>query len=132
MIEQDNATDASAKKALRDWQTPFLRVLKGTGNVSYAAQKAHIQPSTAYRAYKRSRTFAAFWEEAISISTGILEEVARRRAIKTSDTLLIFLLKARKPEMYRETVRQEITGKEGGPVSLALIDEVLKRADANP
>lgn len=33
-----------------------------------------------------------------------------------SDTLLIFMLKAHKPDMYRETVRSELTGKDGGPI----------------
>ena len=38
----------------------------------------------------------------------ILEAVAVQRAITISDTLLIFLLKSHRPEVYRETVTLRI------------------------
>ena len=37
---------------------------------------------------------------------------------KYSDTLLIFMLKARRPEKYRERANVELTGQGGGPVEL--------------
>jgi len=37
----------------------------------------------------------------------VLEDVARKRATDSSDNLLIFLLKAMRPEVYREVVRNE-------------------------
>jgi hypothetical protein len=49
----------------------------------------------------------------------LLEAEARRRAMSTSDTLLIFLLKARRPAVYRENARVELTGIAGGPVALS-------------
>jgi len=38
--------------------------------------------------------------------------------IKYSDSLLQFLLKGLKPERYRDRVSAEVTGKDGGPISL--------------
>lgn len=35
---------------------------------------------------------------------------------RRSDTLLIFLLKGRRPEKFRDVVRQEVTGADGAPV----------------
>jgi hypothetical protein len=37
---------------------------------------------------------------------------------KKSDALLMFLLKGLKPERYRDRVSAEVTGKDGGPISL--------------
>jgi hypothetical protein len=45
-----------------------------------------------------------------------LEGEAVRGAKDHSNTLLIFLLKARRKEKYAE--RQEHTGKDGGPITL--------------
>jgi hypothetical protein len=42
------------------------------------------------------------WDAARESGTDLLEDCARRRAIERSDTLLIFLLKARRPHVYRE------------------------------
>ena len=40
---------------------------------------------------------------------------SRRRAMKGSDRLLELELKSRLPKIYRDTVRQEVSGPEGGP-----------------
>lgn len=80
--------------------------------------------------------FAAQWDEAIETAIDALEHEARRRAVKGvdepvfyqgnvcgvvtrySDTLLIQLLKAHRPEKYRE--RHELTGPNGEPMRLAV------------
>ena len=38
----------------------------------------------------------------------LLEAEARRRALSVSDTLLMFLLEAHRPERYRETIRIDL------------------------
>lgn len=106
-----------------------------TGNVSAAAQKAGIGRMTAYDARNtdgkegaallEAQEFAAAWDSAREVAADALELEARRRAKegwpepvfyqgkqvgrvrKYSDTLLIFLLKATRPEKFRETVRHE-------------------------
>lgn len=66
---------------------------------------------------------AAFADEADAArDAGVdqLEDVARARAMETSDTLLIFLLKANRPEKYRETQRLEHTGADGVPLTVVI------------
>jgi len=82
--------------------------------------------------------FAEAWEAAIEDGTQVLENEAVRRALEGWDedvydgegavvrrtrrynpALLIFLLKARRPEVYRDQVaRVEVTGANGGPVEI--------------
>jgi hypothetical protein len=118
----------SKKKAL------FLTVLAQGGNVSKACEAADIARRTVYEYRDRDPDFAAEWDEAQEQYVNKLEEEADRRAHdgvenpvyqggelvgfkrEYSDTLLIFRLKALKPDKYRENVRQEITGKDGGPI----------------
>ena len=50
-------------------------------------------------------------EEANETSTQLLEDEARRRAMKSSDLLLIFMLKARRPDIYRDNVKHEHEGR---------------------
>jgi hypothetical protein len=67
----------------------------------------------------RDPEFAAAWDEAVEDATDLLEEIAWNRAQKQSDLLLIFLMKANRPTKYRETIHQEITGPEGGPIRIS-------------
>lgn len=107
------------------WRPKFLDELRRTGNVSAAAEVAGIDRSTAYRSRENSQRFTADWEEALEEACDALELEARRRAVdgvdhpviyegeitdtykRYSDTLLIFLLKAHRPEKFRE--RMDIT-----------------------
>ena len=89
------------KKPARQWRPLFLEMLSATGNVSLACQAAGISRNTAYKARQSNQAFADGWGEALTTALDLLEAEARRRAMTTSDTLLIFLLKAHKPEMYR-------------------------------
>jgi hypothetical protein len=54
--------------------------------------------------------FAREWAEIEEASTEQLERIAVRRASEGSDVLLIFLLKARRPEVHRDHHRVEHTG----------------------
>ncbi len=126
----------------------FLEELARTGNVSAAAKKAHHSRQDAYKERNpegkdqtgqlEAQEFAAAWEAALEVATDMLELEARRRAEqgtlepvfyqgevcgkvkKYSDTLLIFLLKAHRPEKFRETIRQENSGPGGAPQEIVL------------
>jgi len=102
-----------------------------TGIVSRACMAVGIGRQTAYDNRKQDKTFAIAWDEALEISTDLLEEEARRRAFngvkkpiyqggkrvgyvqEYSDTLLIFLLKANRKK-FREKI--EHTGEGGGVI----------------
>ncbi len=87
------------------WRLVFLDALRMHGMVSKAAETAGIHRDTAYFERSQDPTFAAEWQEALDRGVDMLEDVARYRAFAGSDTLMIFLLKAHRPERYRETIR---------------------------
>lgn len=122
-------------------QQRFLKAFCQTGNVSLAAKSAKVRRQTHYEWLDREVTdgiadqadsYTRAYTEAEAIAVDLLEGEAVRRAKdgvlepvfqggkrvgsirRYSDTLLIFLLKGRKPEMYRE--RFEHTGKNGTPL----------------
>ena len=105
----------------------FLNSLALTGNVSLAAAAAGLSRSSLYHWRERDRGFAEAWLEAIEAATDVLEAEARRRALegveqalvhggkmvrddeghpvtvrRYSDNLLALLLKAHRPEKFRE------------------------------
>lgn len=117
------AENVTPKKGRRsgEWRRVFLSVLRNTANVRAACIKAGVARNVAYEAREKNPAFAAQWDEAIEDAVDSLEEIARQRARKTSDVLLIFLLKAHRPGKYREVHRQEITGANGGPIKTAQV-----------
>ena len=112
-----------------NWCKRWLEVFRDTGNVRLACHAANVKRITAYHYRDADPEFAQEWTEAEEDACDRLEAIARQRAEKVSDTLLIFLLKAHRPEKYRETVRQGHTGAGGGPIELANAtrDEIQSR-----
>lgn len=96
----------------------FLRVLSETANVSRAARTAGLSSSTVYRHRAQNGTFRQDWDAALNEALDLLEEVLIERArdgvekpvfyggevkgtIRVySDQLAMFLLKAKRPEVY--------------------------------
>jgi hypothetical protein len=103
-------------KRRRAWKERFLATFRQTGNVLVSCHAAGISRTQAYRERRNNVHFADDWTLAEEDATEMLEAEARRRAMASSDTLLIFLLKARRPSVYREYSRMELTGKDGPPV----------------
>ncbi len=90
--------------------------------VAEAARVAGVGRSTAYDRRKRDEEFAAAWDELVEASTEELEHEAIRRAKNGSDVLLMFMLKARRPQIYveRHQVRHSGGGLEPMPPHLSL------------
>jgi hypothetical protein len=119
-----------------NWAPEFIRSLTESPNVAEAARRAGVARRTPYARREVDPDFAAAWDEAVESATDDLAGEGWRRAKdgcekpvfyqggecgrirEYSDTLLIFLLKAHRPTVYRETVRQEHTGKDGGPIEV--------------
>lgn len=126
-------TDIIAKKL-----DVFIYELMQRGIVVQAARKARISAMTAYRHRLSDPEFSAAWDEAVDVAAGLLESEAHRRATKGvlepvfyqgkkcgavrkySDTLLIFLLKAHKPERFKDNLNVEVTGNIGELLAKAL------------
>lgn len=104
------------------WMIPFLERLSQGSTVTDACKAAKISRATVYRYRDADPEFDAAWSEVHEASTEQMEAEAFRRAVRGvqkpvyhlgkrvgsirefSDTLLIFLLKARRPDTYRERV----------------------------
>lgn len=138
--------DRNAKK-----RTSFLAALASGASVADAANAAVIGVRTAYNWRAADKTFAGDWERAYAQGADALHAEALRRATegvdepvfhqgaivgyvrRRSDTLLMFLMKARDPERYCDRVRaakiargwvaEDATGSE---TSFELSPEVLK------
>ncbi len=98
----------------------FLGLFADLGRIDAAAQAAGIHRDTHYAWLKSDPWYAAEFEKAKEKSYDRLEDEALRRAVegtdepvyhggkrvgfvrKYSDVLLIFLLKGRRPEVFRE------------------------------
>lgn len=105
----------------------FLGVLRRSGNATLAAQAAGVGRQHAYVWRDRHPDFAAEWDAAIDEAKDLMEAEAWRRAMQGvtrekphyylgeevgreiireySDTMLIFLLKAARPDKYRDRLR---------------------------
>ncbi|TNE60836.1 MAG: terminase [Alphaproteobacteria bacterium] len=99
-------------------QRAFLEALAAGYSVGGAAEAAGIDRATPYRWRHQSIVFAREWDAAWAMGADALEDEALRRAVKGtekpvfrggevvghvrefSDTMLMQLLKARKPEKY--------------------------------
>jgi len=87
-----------------------------------ACHVARIGKTAFYEWVKDDPEMAQAVADATDDGTDFLEDVARMRAIDSSDTLLIFLLKARRPEKYRDVSRHEHTGADGGVLTVVIGD----------
>lgn len=68
----------------------------------------------------RHSEFAHAADAAIEAGTDRLEDIAVKRAEEQSDTLLIFLLKARRRDKYGDRQQLEHTGKDGQPLTIVI------------
>lgn len=92
-------------------QKKFLNTFCYVGSITAAADICNLSTASHYRwtdaAPNRDEYNKAF-QMAKNISIEVLEYEARRRAMESSDTLMIFMLKALLPKKYRE--ERVITG----------------------
>jgi hypothetical protein len=95
----------------------FLKKLRECGNVRQACEAAGIPRRTVYNWRNEWVTFANEWDEALEDACDILEGEAWKRAVKgRSDRLLMFLLKAYRPEKFKDRQEVEHSGLDGGPI----------------
>jgi hypothetical protein len=105
----------------------FLQELLANGGlVAHACKRARLERRTVYNWRKADIGFATQWDEVIDLCVEAAELECRRRAIegvdepvyhkgelidtvrKFSDVLLIFFLKAHRPEKYRERIQIDV------------------------
>lgn len=124
----------------------YLDALARCGVKSEAAREAGVSPATPYR-WVEDEAFAIAQEQALEEAADVMETEARRRAIEGvkrekvigsgenarfieeqqySDALLMFMLKAAKPEKFAERSKSELSGP--GGKDLGAVDETVAAA----
>ena len=93
------------------WRARFLAALAERPNVTRACKLARRDRRLAYLDRHADEEFAAQWDKALDVGVGSAEDEAWDRGLSDSDTLLIFMLKAHRPDKYRERLDLTHNGK---------------------
>ena len=88
----------------------FLDNLSEWGSIHKAAELSGLSRRTVYEWRADDAEFAAKLETARALGIEHLEDIARRRAMENSDTLLMFMLRSLKPDVYCDKSRVDHTG----------------------
>lgn len=102
----------------KKWKAVILDRLTQSPNVAAACRHARITRKTAYQERIADPEFAIAWEEARQMGLDALEDKAIGRAEKESDTLMIFLLKAHRPERYNVPTNLRHSGDRENPIEV--------------
>lgn len=112
----------------------FLDALARGASIAEAAKAAGVARRTPYKWRDGDSAFDEEWVEAYETGTDVLEDEGMRRArdgvkrpvyhggkrvgfvTEHSDQLLMFFLRARRSEKYRERQAVEHSGPDGGPI----------------
>jgi hypothetical protein len=86
----------------------FLNALSDGASVKAACDAAGYGRRTAYDWRERDPAFRAAWDDAVEEGTDALEDTAYQRAKESSDTLLIFTLKGRRPHKWADKHQHQI------------------------
>lgn len=114
MADADKPDTARAGKDRADWKPAWLEAYADCGTAKGACEVVGINRSTAYDHRAKDPDFAAAWDALETTTTKLLEETAFQRALNGSDRLAEFMLRARRPKVYRDSLKLE------GEVNLAV------------
>ena len=90
----------------------FVEYLSRGYSITKAAKESGVGRQTTYDWRKKDAEYDARCEDAIEQGADKLEDAAYARALESSDKLMELLLKAKRPEKYRE--RQDVNVKHQG------------------
>lgn len=108
------------KKGDPDYEGEFLQALARGYSVTRACEISSLGFSTVHFWRSRDPEFRARWDAALSQGSGFLEDVARDRAVATSDRLLMFLLSGRMPEKYGRSASMVVDENNGSSVTIIM------------
>jgi hypothetical protein len=126
--EVRTSTGSGTTKLTLEKKQAFCRLLCEEPNVTVAARAIDMSRFAMYKEREKDAEFAAAWDAAIEEGVDTLEQEAARRAFKGvsrgvyyqgeridtvheySDVLAIFLLKAHRPNKYRESLDMHHSG----------------------
>jgi transposase-like protein len=129
---------ANLTKLTREKEAAFLDVLARGGSVTKAARTVGLSRQAMYQRRDADAQLAARWDAAWQEGIETLEDEGIRRAtegvtkekgvyfrgdlvateveINYSDTLLMFFLKGRKPDTYRDNASVKLSGDASAPI----------------
>lgn len=110
-------------------QRLFIRKLRECGTIYHAARGAHIPRQTVQLWIRTDHEFCQQVLDAKQAAIERLETSAYKRAIGGDTLLTIFLLKAYRPEMYRDRYEGKI---DEGELNQAIERELARLAPARP
>lgn len=134
-------------RSRKEKQAAFLSSFEKFANISQACKASRVPRRTLYDWVRTDAVFKVSYDISKDIAIDMLEDEARRRAFigvkepvyqggkkvgtvtKYSDTLLIFLLKCLKGDVYRDVNRVEHTGDKGGPIETKGTTTVISNVD---
>lgn len=146
-VTKPNHRTGRTPQRARNWRPRFLAALEETKLVTEACKVAGVGRSTVYDARREDPVFAAQWEELEASLIERMEAEAYRRAVdgvtkplvsagkyvtdvqEFSDGLLMFLLRARRPHIYRERVDVKHTGGVDSTVRVEIVPVAMDRGD---
>jgi hypothetical protein len=105
----------------------FFNALSEGASVTGAAKAAGYARACVYEYRNADEPFARAWDDAVEAGTDVLEDVAAERGKDHSDTLLIFLLKGRRPEKFKDRAQLDANVNVSGDVVLAALDALRNR-----
>ena len=88
----------------------FLDTYAQTGSIPAAAKVAKISPAVHYGRLETDPAYRKAFADAQQQTVALLEEEAFRRALAGDNELLMFLLRAWRPERYQEHTTVEHSG----------------------
>jgi hypothetical protein len=105
----------------------FLDALAHGLSPTSAAAAAGIGRSTLYEDRRKDQDFAKAWDDAVMQGVDRLEDEAYRRAMAGSDTLLTFMLRGRRPEVYAR--HDEPSAPPVNVTNVLTLEEAMKRIE---
>jgi hypothetical protein len=138
---------ANRLKVTTEKKAVFLdMVVKTGGNVTKAAKAVGLAPKSLYEHRNKNDAFRSAWDEAVKQGADLLIEEAMRRAVKGvldpvyqggfcvghkrqySDSLLMFLIKGRRPE-FKDSANIAINNHTETNVTLTVEERVKQRVN---
>jgi hypothetical protein len=113
-VTQADKTDRTRTRRQK-WQARFLAALAKVPSVSHAAKAAGVHRSTCYEWRDTDPQFAKAWEQSLETAVDSLVVAAFQRALRSSDTLLTFLLRCHRPATYNISHGEQIGEKAEEP-----------------
>jgi hypothetical protein len=123
-----------------DWAPKFLEAVMMGLHVRDACKAARVNPGQPYDRRKTDEAFKLAWADAAELGEQELMQEAGRRAFhgvkkpllwkgkivvwvrEYSDQLIMFLLRSKNPQKYRDNSRFEHSGPNGGPIQVSHAD----------